>query len=636
MSEAPAPESAHQTGPTPSYSDLFMPQNIASSSPAIIAQNPDSAPEWVYIVYCEIWSTMAPVRTQRLQTVIREYVSGIAHPPDFNFMCTETMDARLQSVWVGTDQVKAGKKLLEVAGKLFSAPGRTKATSWYCSKACQKADWRHQKTTCKFPLMGDSWMPNYCLEGRTPDYVDNKVSKEFSLRRYLLGNIPALDVLKLANNEGDSSRIRDFNLLFAASGDLRNVIKTLLGLPQQYQGKCSVAINDIDFQVVAKNAILLLAVHHLPIDVAVPLIIHVWYSTFIPAVMLHVLQSEILPLITDVCRKIKDKASGSLQAKIFTYHDRTLRLVLTKEKFSPEMRDSREQIFNKWTPPVRQGELHYRGTGILLPHSTSQTAFDTQSSQSWPLYDSASSHEGWSAADYQHYATAAKGDDFGALFFYLSDLLRQFCTQLCDLAISTKMFSVDATQLHKHVEMMSFDRIEVSNICDLAFLKPPRCIESVFDLLKPKSKNPHAALLLLFITATQEIWDAHFDAKKQPAKDLLGCQRIERYMATSLEFHAYAELHKFDARKQIIHPDFCKRAANYNMLLDNDDLWTLCENADVAKALQYFKLKVKDKHTIVKPWPFKAWPHATQEEFELLRAGSTLGCERCVELQYAT
>ncbi|KAJ4384482.1 hypothetical protein N0V86_000081 [Didymella sp. IMI 355093] len=162
--------------------------------------------------------------------------------------------------------------------------------------------------------------------------MPNKVPQEFSPRTYLLGNIPALDVLKLADNEGDTSKTRNFALLFAASGDLRNVIKTLLGLPQQYQGKCSVVLNDRDFQVVTRNAIMLLAALHLNTNIAVPLIIHTWYSAFIPAVMLQVLQSEILPLITDVCSKIRNKASGSLQAKTFTIRGRILRFVFTKEQ----------------------------------------------------------------------------------------------------------------------------------------------------------------------------------------------------------------------------------------------------------------------------------------------------------------
>jgi hypothetical protein len=279
-------------------------------------------------------------------------------------------------------------------------------------------------------------------------------------------------------------------------------------------------------------------------------------------------------------------------------------------------------------------------------------AFSTlYQSPSWPLYDSASPREGWSTADYRPYATPAEGDDFGALFFYLSDVLRQFCARLRDLDISIKMFGIDATQLHQHVEAMSFDRIEVSlkhyrtavrscsrqvsNICDLAFLKPAKCIDSFYTLLKSKSENPHATLLLLFITEIAEISDTHFDAKRVLMQDLQGCQRVEKYVATSPEFIAYAVRHKFDNIKQIEHPDFDKRASNFRRLVDHDGMWKLFEDAYVANAVHSYGLKIKNKHTIVKPWAFKAWPYATQEEFDHLRAGSTVGSERYLELEYA-
>ncbi|KAJ4384481.1 hypothetical protein N0V86_000080 [Didymella sp. IMI 355093] len=250
------------------------------------------------------------------------------------------------------------------------------------------------------------------------------------------------------------------------------------------------------------------------------------------------------------------------------------------------MRDSREQVFNKWTPPVRQGELHYR-------------------------------------------------DDFGALFFYLSDVLRQFCAQLRDLDISIKMFGIDATQLHQHVEAMSFDRIEVSNICDLAFLKPAKCIDSFYTLLKPKPENPHATLLLLFITAIAEMNSTHFDPKRLLLENLQGCQRVEKYVATSPEFIAYAVRHELDMMEQFEHPDFFKHSSNFQRLVDHDAMWKLFEDTYVANAVHSYGLKIKDKHTIVKPWAFKAWPYATQEEFDHLRAGSTVGSERYLELEYA-
>ncbi|KAF3033830.1 hypothetical protein E8E12_004985 [Didymella heteroderae] len=495
-----------------------------------------------------------------------------------------------------------------------------------------------------------SWMPTWHHAGRTPQHYLTGPPAEFSLMRYLWGTHPALDVLNLANNEGENSRERHFDLLFPACGDLRNVIKTLLGLPQQYQGKCCVIINDKDFQVVARNVIMLLVAHHLESDIAVPLIIHLWYSAFIPAVMLYTLQSSILPLIAGVCDKIKNKADDSLQAKTYKCRNRELHLVFTKEQwmalpkyfevpedlsrekaqairhnryFAPEMLDFRERMFTIWTPPVRQGEMHFRETGLLLPQSTSQVAFDTPNptlfqSASWSLYNSASPRDGWSAAEYRKYATAAKDDDFGALYFYLIDNLGQFCNRLHTDDIAIKMFSVDA--------------YDASNICDNVFLGTHRCLESFFTLLKPKSQNPHATLLLLYISAITETILSFPSPERIKRTDSQGVMRIKKYMPVSPDFVALVR-HDVDKKKLISHPDYISGSGNANRLIDWDQLWDFYAQHLVYEAIDYYDLKIKDKHTIVEPWAFKAWPHATQKEFDDLRAGQTSGMERYLELE---
>lgn len=138
-------------------------------------------------------------------------------------------------------------------------------------------------------------------------------------REYLWGNVPALDLLNVKDNEGAKDVItQDLSLLFAASGDIRNVVKSIVGIPEEYQGQCTVVINDINFSIVARNAIMLLTTLQFQPEVAAPMIIHLWYSVLLPASMLQALQDSILPYIEDVCTKIKGKAGDSLQAKTFS------------------------------------------------------------------------------------------------------------------------------------------------------------------------------------------------------------------------------------------------------------------------------------------------------------------------------
>jgi hypothetical protein len=92
--------------------------------------------------------------------------------------------------------------------------------------------------------------------------------------QYLWGNTPALDILKLEGNEGESTE-RNFNLLFAASGDLRNMIETIVSLPNEYKGTIRVVINDVNFNVVAMNIILLMGALHFEPEEAAATILHV-------------------------------------------------------------------------------------------------------------------------------------------------------------------------------------------------------------------------------------------------------------------------------------------------------------------------------------------------------------------------
>lgn len=67
-----------------------------------------------------------------------------------------------------------------------------------------------------------------------------------------------------------------------ASGDLRNVAKTIAQIPSSYNQPVDVTINDRDLDIVARNAIMLLIALVVDnIDEAVDCMIHIWYSALI-------------------------------------------------------------------------------------------------------------------------------------------------------------------------------------------------------------------------------------------------------------------------------------------------------------------------------------------------------------------
>jgi len=86
-----------------------------------------------------------------------------------------------------------------------------------------------------------------------------------------------------------------------------------------YAGHCEVFINDMNLDIVARNAILLLIALNFSPDVATPIMLHTWYSALVPAEMLRSLQNSVLPLIQEVCKKIQAKPAQSLLSKTWTF-----------------------------------------------------------------------------------------------------------------------------------------------------------------------------------------------------------------------------------------------------------------------------------------------------------------------------
>ena len=163
MSEATAPDSTtygNQAGPTPPYSDLFMPQNTASANSAVTAKSPDPEPEWVYIVYRETWSMLPASQIQQFQTAICHHVPGVSSPPDFYFIGAEMVDAHLLITWVGTDQVKAREKLLEVVGSVELVPKGTKATTW----GRDLVYFYTEESKAPSELCGKAWIEEHVLD----------------------------------------------------------------------------------------------------------------------------------------------------------------------------------------------------------------------------------------------------------------------------------------------------------------------------------------------------------------------------------------------------------------------------------------------------------------------------------------
>ncbi|KAF2800286.1 hypothetical protein K505DRAFT_382762 [Melanomma pulvis-pyrius CBS 109.77] len=532
----------------------------------------------------------------------------------------------------------------------------------YCSLKCLKEHEEvHKKSVCNCDMMKSNWIPDWAKAKRTPQFADGSQDPAlpFGPPKFFWGNMDAVDLLNLKKNEGTAAVDRDFGILCAASGDIRNVLKSIAGLPDGYTGQCSVVMNDIDFDIVARNAIFLLIAFHLKPEDATPAIIHLWYSAFLPPSILAMLQEKILPLIDDVCTKIANKSDNVPLGKIWTLElGQSLRVVFTKAEWNrlkafltvpsdmsvnevniirltqmrnPTRTDYRQKAaYNQW-PAFRTCNEKFRRECILLPFGTSRKEFTSpnptflQTLPEWPFRDDAEPHCGWSHEDVLRGAQVAKEDMLGSLFFMVRDLLLAFCRRVQTFKIKFRLYALDArdlpTKLNRwNEELGMFDRIEVSNISDLAYVGPALCLWEFAPLLKPLSMNPHAAILFLFQGAVVEM-DRHLTDDQRRADTFAA--NPQRYMTIP----SYGN--------PLWDPDVYKFIQCADGLRDWDQSWARFEDELQLPAMvadMGLKMRTKEEHTLVKPWPKRMSKDASQEEFDFMVAKYCTGFERYVEL----
>ncbi|KFY28454.1 hypothetical protein V493_02929 [Pseudogymnoascus sp. VKM F-4281 (FW-2241)] len=509
------------------------------------------------------------------------------------------------------------------------------------------------------------WTPDWVLEGRKPAFVTaGNAPIPFGGKKYLWGNVPSFDVLQLGSNEGAEYK-GQLNLLFAASGDLRNVAKTIAMLPSSYNQPIGITINDHDPDIVARNTIMLLIALTVDnIDEAADCIIHIWYSALIRKSDLDILQHRIRPLIECVCKKNEDRKPSSLLGEILTFGPRSLRLVLEKSSWdnllsymdipagltmeranqirtavtlAESRKDYRDRNLLLQTPSRRIAKSRYWGDGLLLPFGSPRLDFQEpnptlfQTADTWPLHDNADPLNGWSLKEVEDSSSGpASADIYGKLFYYIHQELRTFLLRLSGLEVSFRLFQVNAADLPDHLENDSFSRIEVSNISDGAYLGIHRTVFFMVPLLQKPLVNPHATLITLFMNAVDERMTnqdrvAGITPHSQETKRLLKyLPPTDKGMMTNT-----------------VSPEVIKFSLARDLVGTYDHIFSRFTNGyKFSETAQYAGAAVKENNTVIDKWPFRlklrpGQPGA-QEEFDRLLSGGVSGKERYVEWKRIT
>ncbi|THU96978.1 hypothetical protein K435DRAFT_722257 [Dendrothele bispora CBS 962.96] len=443
----------------------------------------------------------------------------------------------------GNWNVNAGRRCTKVASKVCSGCRLV----GYCSQSCQNEHWSAHKRDCKHTLKSKDWRPRWVLERRSPDFIvkNNSGNKGmvFGMGRSLWGNMPALDILNLKDNEGISQAAnQDFSLAFVAFGDLRNIIRTVNELPENYRGSLNLIINDNDPMVVCRNLLILTILGSIPdVDDAIEHALHVWYSVFLPDTWIP----KILPVLhrLDLLQPDPEKRPRTLSfgphSKLNISVSPDTHEVLTTTAASgsfvggltpavannalfnvmmaPERVDYRERYYCGLEGSHRVAFQEWRQFGIVNPfggfnaHLNKPNSWLFGPDHKLYLNDSASPFQGWDMnavfeAGKAHGTT--REDIFGCLYFYLKSQLRTFVNRLRSFNMTISLSDKDAVDLASLIRndeiagvpsSITFDRIEVSNIVDVEYVGLEKVLEAWGPMLKDKQENKHAVLVGLFM-----------------------------------------------------------------------------------------------------------------------------------------
>ncbi|KIK98608.1 hypothetical protein PAXRUDRAFT_31081 [Paxillus rubicundulus Ve08.2h10] len=387
----------------------------------------------------------------------------------------------------------------------------------YCSQKCQREHRNAHKRDCNGPIRSKGGQAartpqdqpptsSFPVEHGTRVEPEPLLQKETSVVPLLptSDGFPAIDIIHLKNNEKDQKR--DFSLAFVASGDLRDVMRTVNALGSDYAGHLNIFLNDNLHPVVSRSIILLLLLGVTPNEaVAADMALHFWYSVFLPdeyrlrilAMIVTVLQQQTdkeQPLVVNLGQRSKltclvpqEIIDHLLYTAGPTMSTTQARDEYERMRTTPARLDSRDRTLVGLKPSHRLAFLEFWRSGLVLPFGAVNAHFTAPNVSLFSPFGEwlqSSVEDPLTSWDPKHVIKlgqvhgAQPEDVYGCLYFFLSDQLRTFAKRIRELHITFYVFSTDPRTLANEISSgqylmhgipssIRFGRVHVANALDV-------------------------------------------------------------------------------------------------------------------------------------------------------------------------
>ncbi|KAI0422591.1 hypothetical protein F5X98DRAFT_385611 [Xylaria grammica] len=419
----------------------------------------------------------------------------------------------------------------------------------YCSRDCLRSNWSVHKVDCRdatakstATFETEHRLPIWAPQSLYADLMKKHHNTEpqgfphigpYNRREFLeadprsgqfefFGSYPAIDVLRLAANEG-VDRKEPIDVLFVQPADLRDVIKTIVDLPDNASAPINVTITDNTTSRTARNLILLLlALSSEDPDVTAECAVSFWYSPFIPKWCRPAIR-ELVGRFVENCEPRDNEEREKLETGITrkqSFGSASLGVVLTEHILKQgecANLDHYEQTVMSFPAAWQTGKRRYIPSTQVTPfenhHSRANWPLDYNPSlfygNSWPLKRGADPLRGWDLVtiDANNDTKGANNDIYGKLFYYVRDLFKRFILKLRTAKVTFHVLPYSGYDF-AHDTKSRFDRIETSTLADQDLVGVRTVVDTLSPLLKPQWINPRATMITLHPAVFDKIRNA--------------------------------------------------------------------------------------------------------------------------------